>query len=181
MIRQNKIGLIIIGFIASLIGACSTPHFETASFGLPLAKDDFEKVIRQRLIDPYSAHVKCSEPRKAFNGQIYTSGSGYGYASTCSVNAKNTFGGYTGEKTAIYFWRSDNTMTNPSSVTYYYGSDERTEHGIEVSRERFDPYRKERAPDGTFYYIVEEGGYCRITKDCTAGLACISGRCIKPK
>jgi hypothetical protein len=56
--------------------------------------------VKQTFKNSYSAHVSCTTPEKRwFN---LTDMRVYGYFSICKVNAKNGFGSYTGEETAVY-------------------------------------------------------------------------------
>lgn len=41
--------------------------------------------------------------------------------------------------------------------------------------ERYKPHKK--MPDGTYYNIVEKGGYCNVTDDCVRGLFCLDNKC----
>jgi len=41
--------------------------------------------------------------------------------------------------------------------------------------EKYRPHK--RMADGTFYNIVEKGGYCNITDDCVRGLFCLDNKC----
>jgi hypothetical protein len=58
------------------------------------AVETVKKYMSTRLFDPYSAVYECGSPRKARasrGGQT-----DYGYAISCTINAKNRFGGYVG-------------------------------------------------------------------------------------
>lgn len=71
----------------------------TANYG---TKVD-ERIIASKLPqfldlrDPYSAIIRCSQPRQGWM-QHMNSPTEYGYIYVCSVNAKNGFGGYSGER-----------------------------------------------------------------------------------
>ena len=55
------------------------------------------------LIDPYSAHMSCSEvSEKAWVWPGIGFGKHYGYLVFCDVNAKNRLGGYTGGKRFVF-------------------------------------------------------------------------------
>lgn len=41
--------------------------------------------------------------------------------------------------------------------------------------EKYRPHKK--MADGTYYNIVEKGGYCNVTDDCVRGLFCLDNKC----
>jgi hypothetical protein len=61
----------------------------------------FPRILR----DPYSAHFQYGEPVKAVwqAGALAGGGKSYGYLVTVLVNAKNGFGGYTGNERYDFF------------------------------------------------------------------------------
>ena len=68
-------------------------------------------IVDPELRDPYTAHYRFTEPRKAYftNGFDVSKGlgvAGVGYLEIVYVNAKNGFGGYTGEQ-PMYFTISE--------------------------------------------------------------------------
>lgn len=72
----------------------------SANYGKPINTANFESDVKQTFKNSYSAHVSCTTPEKRwFN---LTDMRVYGYFSICKVNAKNGFGSYTGEETAVY-------------------------------------------------------------------------------
>ena len=70
--------------------------------------DHIATKISKTLIDPYSAVIKCGVPVKGWLNSAFKNY--FGYMMGCTVNAKNRFGGYVGEK-EVYFWIRDNGMT----------------------------------------------------------------------
>ena len=77
-------------------------QLKVASYGeLPKDyKQQVEKYISARLLDPYSAKIEVGKPYKAYS-QNNTAGGGlirYGWAIPVMTNAKNAYGGYTGYK-----------------------------------------------------------------------------------
>jgi hypothetical protein len=70
-------------------------------------KEKIKAIVDAELRDPYSAHYRFTDPRKAFftNGFDVSKGAGVtgvGYAEIVYVNAKNGFGGYTGEQPMFF-------------------------------------------------------------------------------
>lgn len=58
-----------------------------------------EKWIKSDLLDPYSAHIEWPYNFVPFTERLPLSKRTTGYATCVIVNAKNSYGGYTGEKT----------------------------------------------------------------------------------
>lgn len=89
-----------------LLTSCATVSREeaaTADFG-PYPANYEEQVkhfFNQTLKDPYSAVYRIGTPRKgvATKGLIFGGGKVYGWIMPVGVNAKNSFGGYVGERT----------------------------------------------------------------------------------
>jgi len=62
-----------------------------------------QQYLNSALIDPYSAHTKCSEvSERAWVWPGIGFGKRYGFLVFCDVNAKNQFGGYTGSKRYVF-------------------------------------------------------------------------------
>jgi len=90
---------------ALLLGGCTTispQEAATAHFGtVPV---DYETQIKNfmagQLKDPYSAMYTFTPPRRGYwqDGMIYGGKKHFGYIAVIGVNAKNSFGGYTGEQ-----------------------------------------------------------------------------------
>jgi hypothetical protein len=78
----------------------TTNELASANYGKPINTADFESGVKNTFKDPYSAHVSCTAPEKGWLN--LTDMRVYGYFSICKVNAKNGFGAYTGEETAVY-------------------------------------------------------------------------------
>lgn len=79
-----------------------------ANYGSPKSIQDFDAKIRQGLKDPDSAKIACMPPQKGwFEIKSQSVPNQYGYVSVCEVNAKNSFGGYTGAKQHFYAFIGD--------------------------------------------------------------------------
>jgi hypothetical protein len=75
----------------------------TANYGR--YPSNYEQLVKEyiisQLIDPFSAVIQVSKPKKAYaNSPLMYGGNvvWYGYIVNASVNAKNRYGGYTGWK-----------------------------------------------------------------------------------
>lgn len=104
--------------VVFLLAACQTPPpklevIKSANYGIKPSKDKMVAAAKQfmseRLIDPYSAIYSCSTPVKSWatggmgGGENVKFGRTYfGYASVCTINAKNKFGGYTGNEEYLF-------------------------------------------------------------------------------
>jgi hypothetical protein len=103
--RMNPFTGLLIASCFAILAGCATPSkdvLSSADYGtLPSDyKDQLKTMIDQRLKDPYSAHYEFDEPRKGwFGSDLQTSiKTRYGWFVTVHVNARNSFGGYTGSE-----------------------------------------------------------------------------------
>lgn len=106
--------IIRISFLASIllfIGCARQPYQQPAAnskFGSPPASAVYEKEIKSHfeatLKDPYSAHYKFMKPYKAYSNSWVSGKQTYwqGWAVQVSVNAKNSYGGYTGAQEYVF-------------------------------------------------------------------------------
>lgn len=89
--------------LLATLGACMQSPPPGADYG-PYPSDfkgQVQEAIGGSLIDPYSAHYLFGTPQKVYanNGLIYGGNvTMTGYAIPVEVNAKNRFGGYTGNQ-----------------------------------------------------------------------------------
>lgn len=71
------------------------------------------------LKDPYSKMVNYGTPQKGFYRMPFSASDKYAWLVPCEVNAKNSYGGYTGHKRWVFFflrskvvgWRDSQGMT----------------------------------------------------------------------
>ena len=105
--RKSIVLVMLVAFVA-LVGCASTATIdpatvEAADYGpypenyTELTKDYFQS----RLKDPNSAQYRFTEPYQAYLRAAPVAGgkpTSFGYVVDVGVNAKNSFGGYTGEK-----------------------------------------------------------------------------------
>lgn len=106
----------LVGLTVSLMAGCaSTPpptqqQIESADYGkLPdNYKEQIQGAMSVTLKEPYSAQYSFLEPFKAYSQDGPWSPSkgavNYGWAIPVMVNAKNSYGGYTGAKRYVYMF-----------------------------------------------------------------------------
>jgi hypothetical protein len=116
--------LLVLSIFPLVLSGCFRPSAEQlASADYGQYPSDYEQTIKsymaQRLKDPYSAQYQfLSQPRTAWNG---IGGLKYGYAVCVLINAKNSFGGYTGSQLS-YFMLRGNTIIDSQHGTDEYSA-----------------------------------------------------------
>lgn len=108
--------------LAASLSGCATITPEqatTANFG-PLPEDyqaQIKALLNTTLKDPYSAVYNFGTPRHGVSkeGLIYGGKQHYGWIVPVGVNARNSFGGYTGEDTR-YFFLGEGRVSDCTSV-----------------------------------------------------------------
>lgn len=110
--------------VAALTAGCAGPsktEWSAATFGTlpPDYQEQIHGFLDVALKDPYSAHVDIGTPRKAaaLRGLVNGGGYAYGYSVTVAVNAKNSFGGYTGTEVYTFFFAATGKMAALDSTT----------------------------------------------------------------
>ncbi len=104
----NRRNFLLMSLAAPALAACASA-FETPGptywYGAPPKAVYYEDYIKEYfatiLKDPESARYRFGTPRKAYvnNGLIHGGNLGWvGYAMMVGINAKNSYGGYTGEQ-----------------------------------------------------------------------------------
>lgn len=119
-----KTAVFVLVVSALLLSACGnirpTPdQINLAYYGPPPTDPEGAvfKYFEERLIDPESARIKCSNPRK---GWVNLAGKlSYGWVCICSVNAKNRFGGYAGAKEYRYLFHGEQIVKDYWAVHEY--------------------------------------------------------------
>lgn len=108
-------GLTLAAAVSTFLTACvSVPtatEVAAADYGTPIGQEQAEEQAKQflnpRLKDPYSAVWSCESVSSGYfkdapiNGGKVT----YGWRLLCSVNAKNSYGGFTGLKRYGFLFR----------------------------------------------------------------------------
>ena len=86
------------------VAAPTTVELAAADYGPPIAQAEAEALAKEVLAtvlkDPYSAVYNCPAPEKGWrNDTVFDKyKKHYGYVLKCSVNSKNSYGGYVGAK-----------------------------------------------------------------------------------
>ena len=113
---KNLFVLLSLLFLSACVTTQPTKPVHPNSFGYQQSSDDCikktEKVIRLHLKDPTSAIFQHKPCYKGYMGGGLFSPKEYGYLQTGLVNAKNSYGGYTG------FYKY-NTLIRNDKVVYY--------------------------------------------------------------
>ena len=108
-----KYCVIAVLFLACLCACASTPAAEkiaTADYGDEIsqieAQAQAEKWLKSHLKDPHSAQIDWGVVQKGWTKDAPIQGGGFqfGYKLDVQVNAKNSFGGYTGYKPYIFLF-----------------------------------------------------------------------------
>lgn len=111
MKTPKLIAVALTSFI--LFSGCAPTQQELINADYSSAPQNYEKTIKDlmsvQLKDPYSAQYKFEAPYKGYanKGLIYGGGRDYGWVVRVWVNAKNSFGGYTGYQPHIYLFRGE--------------------------------------------------------------------------
>lgn len=100
---MQKIALAL--FVLVLAGCAVLKPAPDADYGtMPTA---YEQPIKAQILgalkDPDSARIKLHQPRKAYRVTNWVEPTLYGYLVVAEVNAKNSYGGYTGYKDYLVF------------------------------------------------------------------------------
>jgi len=117
---MNKV---ITGVVVLLLAGCATKptldELNSADYGAyPYGyKDTISSHMSRRLKDPESARYDyLNQPQKAWNG---FGGAKYGYAVCVNVNAKNSFGGYTGGQMSYFLLRGSSVIDSSHGNSEY--------------------------------------------------------------
>ncbi len=117
-----------IAIALTFLGACSyapkPDQAAAADYGRPMTASEMERAgdawLLRALKDPESRRVEWGPSGRAWYWHgIVGGGHKFGYATLASVNAKNSFGGYTGSKPYFFFFRDGQLVT----AHEYYSSD----------------------------------------------------------
>lgn len=121
---MRRIGLLIVSFAA--LAACASPSAKQDIEWRPnpvgqnhgAYPTNYEEVVKAwyqaRLKDPDSAkYLSFSKPRKEHAiTNVHKHEAVYGYSTCATVNAKNSYGGYTGAKTTWFLIRDGQIVTS---------------------------------------------------------------------
>lgn len=117
--RLIKISVISVSIVlAGCVSAPNSSEINSANYGV--LPNNYQDVIKsemgKRLKDPNSAEYDFSQPYKAWCKSGFTTF--YGWLAPFSLNAKNSYGGYTGAQTFVYLIndKSVRDFTSPYQV-----------------------------------------------------------------
>lgn len=114
--------LLMFSIFPIVLTGCFRPSAEQlASADYGQYPSDYEQTIKsymaQRLKDPYSAQFQfLNPPKTAWNG---IGGLKYGYAVCVLINAKNSFGGYTGSQLSYFMLRGSTVIDSQHGTDEY--------------------------------------------------------------
>jgi len=107
MFRFKDLFLLVILFFVVSCATLPPEVVRNANYGAYPRnyEDKIKSMIEPVLKDPYSAHYNFRTPHKAYavDGLIGGNKEYFGYCVDVGVNAKNSFGGYTGERLYTFF------------------------------------------------------------------------------
>ena len=110
--------LLVCALLISSCASISPAEVKSVNFGeKPIAHEtDIKKLMSKLLKDPDSAKYTFGEPRKGMvqDGFLRGGTKYYGYIVPTEINAKNSYGGYTGGK-LYYFMLSGGLVWDASS------------------------------------------------------------------
>ncbi len=99
--------LILVLIVFTFFGCAQPPTPEqvaNADYGRQISYDEADTIVKNwfqtRLKDPQSAQYDIGSPNKGWwaNSIVFGGGKFYGYIVDVSINAKNSYGGYTGNQ-----------------------------------------------------------------------------------
>lgn len=112
--KRSKLYVLMAFGLAALLSSCapalSQQDIENANYGAPItqarARQLAESYLSQVLLDPYSAHVQFGQVYRGYFNEalIYGGGARFGYILPATVNARNSFGGYVGNRRYTFYF-----------------------------------------------------------------------------
>ena len=114
-----SVSILLFTLLISACASVSPEELENADFGEEPTNYEYDiKNLMSRLLkDPASATYQFAEPRKGMTQDGWAVGGKkyFGYIVPVSINAKNSFGGYTGAK-QYYFLFSEGKVMEVTSM-----------------------------------------------------------------
>lgn len=121
-----KTKLIIMTFLSIIIAGCTgnvtKEQLDSADYGTPPThyKESIESYLESTLKDPQSKIVKYIDmPKK---GHWYYSGNRFGYYVCANINAKNSYGGYTGFSKYFFAFQNDQLVHSFNDGMDYFSA-----------------------------------------------------------
>ena len=119
---KSTLRCLFVAWLVILMTACASvtqEEFASADFGdFPQNyENDIKNYMSRLLKDPHSAQYSFDTPRKGMSQDGWAVGNKkhFGYIVKTNINAKNSFGGYTGAK-SYYFLFTKGLVTNVSQL-----------------------------------------------------------------
>jgi hypothetical protein len=102
-------GLFLLA-LAGCIDSQTKKYYDSAAADYGECPQNYEQTIKnivsETLKDPYSAQYRFEAPYKGYANKGFQ-GREYGWIVTVGINAKNSFGAYTGEQKHSYLFRGE--------------------------------------------------------------------------
>lgn len=110
---MNATKLGAVALLSLVLAGCAAPVTKEAAakadFGAKPTKEEALKKInvflQENLLDPDSMKLRCSEVRKGWARNDMFEKPIFGWTVLCGVNARNRFGGYTGEQQYLFLFK----------------------------------------------------------------------------
>lgn len=103
--------LIIVALLFGCTAAVTKQQIDSARYSSQPSEKSAESNIRAyfsaALKDPDSLRLECQTVKKGWARQYRDKDADFGWIKSCMVNAKNSFGGYTGAKPYIFLFTVD--------------------------------------------------------------------------
>jgi hypothetical protein len=105
--------VVVLGGLIGCTTTMSSEQWESANYGDRLSQSEYvsyiDRSVRGVLIDPTSMRLSCGDARKGWAKKLRGNPQ-FGWLVYCQVNAKNSLGGYTGNKHYVYLFNGEKLM-----------------------------------------------------------------------
>jgi hypothetical protein len=127
--------LLFVMWCLVLAGCATAPTSEQlamANYGTPIEQADAEQraknYLQTALKDPYSAQIRWAPVERGWmrEAPIHGGALKFGYILNAGINAKNSYGGYTGEKAYRFLFINGNLESVYGESTEYIGGQRTT-------------------------------------------------------
>lgn len=121
---------IILATGCTILSGCVTKptpeQIANANYGTAMKQEDCEaaikNVMQSYLKDPQSAQYQFGTCHKSWVGGAFKSALNFGYDMDASINAKNSFGGYTGAKQYKFFLKNGSIISKSKQMDGDYSA-----------------------------------------------------------
>jgi len=95
---------VVVAFLAGCVKPLPQTEIDSADYGpFPMNYQQVvEGALKANLFDPYSAVISVRSPERRYFKGPFSSGAKFGWGNYATLNAKNRYGAYVGEKRYIY-------------------------------------------------------------------------------